>query len=403
MLNGSNLQHLLSSITEEQVGYFSAGIYPKPALCQKIQTTKDLRKQLQLINQHIRSLVTYPYEGQVYVEHNINRKDLIFCVCKKCKKDFTPKQHNIFLEERIKELHRIQKQIDKLSSYTKKLDYLFQLKPFSLKRFQIKLYDNIEAEKEGLKPALSIDLYPKTLKERQQAAHLIKDYLIEANTKNDLKLLDYKERYPITLLSALQEELQQRLEKCGAKSKQLLQQEINLIQENLKYPSKQYTKDRNYTTLYNNISYTYNYIADGFSIDYKHIDLDVNTITKAIKAEQAFAYTQHLQSLLEKEEKNIESISANKQFTLARQVLVFHYIFEYCKVGNVDQSKKAEFIHFITGKNKKNIYDLVRSPLATKTKEFRKEDLQFIRTYFEDLKMEGIIRLINNELDKMGE
>ncbi len=193
------------------------------------------------------------------------------------------------------------------------------------------------------------------------------------------------------------------MEKCGAKSKQLLQQEINLIQENLKYPSKQYTKDRNYTTLYNNISYMYNYIADGFSIDYKHIDLDVNTITKAIKAEQAFAYTQHLQSLLEKEEKNIESISANKQFTLARQVLVFHYIFEYCKVDNVDQSKKAEFIHFITGKNKKNIYDLVRSPLATKIKEFRKEDLQFIRTYFEDLKMEGIIRLINNELDKMGE
>jgi hypothetical protein len=90
----------------------------------------------------------------------------------------------------------------------------------------------------------------------------------------------------------------------------------------------------------------------------------------------------------------------NPEFTTARQVLAMHYLFEYCQVRGVDQSKKAEFIEFLTGKNYKNIYDTVRNPLATKTGNFKKGDLQYIRTFFENLGLSEIVKAIGNELDK---
>jgi len=89
-----------------------------------------------------------------------------------------------------------------------------------------------------------------------------------------------------------------------------------------------------------------------------------------------------------------------KEFTTARQVLAMHYLFEYCQVRNIDQSNKARFIEFLTGKNYKNIYDAVCNPLARKNKDFRKSDLQYIRTYFENLGLFEIVKAIGNELDK---
>jgi hypothetical protein len=86
--------------------------------------------------------------------------------------------------------------------------------------------------------------------------------------------------------------------------------------------------------------------------------------------------------------------------TTAQQVLMMHYIFEYCQVKNIDQTHKANFIEFFTGKNEKNIYDAVRSPLATKKGDFRKRDLQAIRPYFENIGLFEIVKMINNELNK---
>jgi len=90
----------------------------------------------------------------------------------------------------------------------------------------------------------------------------------------------------------------------------------------------------------------------------------------------------------------------NPEFTVARQVLAMHYLFECCQIKNIDNSKKAKFIEFLTGKNNKNIYDAIRSPLKTKEGNFRKEDLQYIRPYFENLGLSAIVKMINNELDK---
>lgn len=90
----------------------------------------------------------------------------------------------------------------------------------------------------------------------------------------------------------------------------------------------------------------------------------------------------------------------NPDFTTARQVLALHYLLEYRQVKGIDQTHKARFIEFLTGKNYKNIYDLVRSPLATKQGKFRRADLQFVRTYFENLGLTEIVKMINNQLEK---
>lgn len=95
-----------------------------------------------------------------------------------------------------------------------------------------------------------------------------------------------------------------------------------------------------------------------------------------------------------------ENNPPNLDFTTARQVLAVHYLLEYCQVRGVDQTHKARFIEFLTNKSSKNIYDLVLNPLATKRKNFRREDLQFIRPYFENLGLTEIVKMINNQLDK---
>lgn len=89
MASISSLQHLLSLNRQEQIGYFKARTYSKPALIKKIKQTKNLRSSLGLINQHIRSLATYPYEGNIHIERSLDHKELIFCICKKCKEKFT--------------------------------------------------------------------------------------------------------------------------------------------------------------------------------------------------------------------------------------------------------------------------------------------------------------------------
>lgn len=83
-----------------------------------------------------------------------------------------------------------------------------------------------------------------------------------------------------------------------------------------------------------------------------------------------------------------------------QQVLAMHYLFEYLQVRNVDQTQKARFIAFLTGKNTKNIYDAIRNPLSTRNQEFRKRDLQAIRPLFEGLGLTEIVKMINNELEK---
>lgn len=88
----------------------------------------------------------------------------------------------------------------------------------------------------------------------------------------------------------------------------------------------------------------------------------------------------------------------NKEFTTTRQVLAIHYLLKYCQVKNVDNTEKARFIQFLTGKSYDNIYKKVQSPLNGSDKHIA-EDLKYIRTYFERLGLKEIVKMVSNEID----
>jgi hypothetical protein len=97
-----------------------------------------------------------------------------------------------------------------------------------------------------------------------------------------------------------------------------------------------------------------------------------------------------------------EQPTNTREFTTARQVLALNFIFEQLQIrsNEIDRSAKAEFAQFLTGKSYKNIYDNFQNPYITKHKNFRFEDLQFIRVYFEKLGLSEIVKAINSQLDK---
>ena len=113
--------------------------------------------------------------------------------------------------------------------------------------------------------------------------------------------------------------------------------------------------------------------------------------------------------LLDKEkeqEKSQSGVSENeaeysgnlKEFTTARQVLALHYLLKYLKVVNVDRTEVARFIYFLTSKSYTNIYKHLQNPLKLSDKHM-KEDLKFIRKYFESLQIHEIVKMINDELN----
>lgn len=95
-----------------------------------------------------------------------------------------------------------------------------------------------------------------------------------------------------------------------------------------------------------------------------------------------------------------KEVQKQEEFTTSQQVLAVHFLLVYCKAPIVDLTHKARFIQALTGRNYKNIYDAVRSPLSTKIGNLRRKDLQVVRTFFENLGLLEIVKLINNELDK---
>jgi hypothetical protein len=86
-----------------------------------------------------------------------------------------------------------------------------------------------------------------------------------------------------------------------------------------------------------------------------------------------------------------------KAFSTRRQVLAIHYLMKYCQVKDVDQKVISRFIEFLTSKNESNIYDWLRNPLDGSPQKV-KEDLTYVRKYFEELGMEEIVKMINNEI-----
>ncbi len=92
-----------------------------------------------------------------------------------------------------------------------------------------------------------------------------------------------------------------------------------------------------------------------------------------------------------------ETEEKNTDFTTARQVLAVHYLFKFMQVKNVDKTEIARFIQFLTGKNFDNIYKKLQNPLKINDKS-AKEDLRFVREYYERLGITEVVKMINNEI-----
>jgi hypothetical protein len=114
--------------------------------------------------------------------------------------------------------------------------------------------------------------------------------------------------------------------------------------------------------------------------------------------EQAQPYLHHITST-ELTNFPAEAPEKNKEFTTSRQVLAVHYLLKYCQVKNIDNTEKARFIQFLTGKNYDNIYKRVQSPLNGNDR-YINEDLKYVRGYFDRLGMKEIVKMISNELDQ---
>ncbi|MFN8713016.1 MAG: hypothetical protein ACK5Z2_09215 [Bacteroidota bacterium] len=91
--------------------------------------------------------------------------------------------------------------------------------------------------------------------------------------------------------------------------------------------------------------------------------------------------------------------SANKDFTLRRQILALYYLDKVYGISN--QSDRTHFAHLaelLTGKNYKNIYDYIRNPFPEKTSSRLADDLRYIREYFVKLNSVQIITLIDKDI-----
>lgn len=125
---------------------------------------------------------------------------------------------------------------------------------------------------------------------------------------------------------------------------------------------------------------------------------DVVRIFAKYKAYQRFSEFLSSQKLTENAKIEMPEFSEkSKDFTTARQVLAVHYLLKYAQVKNVDKTEIARFIQFLTGKNYDNIYKKLQNPFKINDK-YLKEDLRFIRDYFERLDMSEVVKMINGEM-----
>jgi hypothetical protein len=101
-----------------------------------------------------------------------------------------------------------------------------------------------------------------------------------------------------------------------------------------------------------------------------------------------------------------ENNTANNEFTTARQVLAIFFLLKEQHIWqNSDKTEVARFIQFLTGKETKtdkikntNIYKYTRDPIKLTEKEV-KNDLLFIRKYFQGMGFSSIVSAIDKEIE----
>ena len=89
----------------------------------------------------------------------------------------------------------------------------------------------------------------------------------------------------------------------------------------------------------------------------------------------------------------IEDMPTNSTITKRQAVLLFDYIFNELKAEQ-NATKRSELISFVTGLNAEKL----RQAHSKKGSDNYNQDLQTIRTFFENLKLDSIVQKINKEI-----
>jgi len=113
--------------------------------------------------------------------------------------------------------------------------------------------------------------------------------------------------------------------------------------------------------------------------------------------------------IVAEEEENAaeDNSTTNPEHTARRQTLAIYYLNMNFAINKSSEKALAHFIHFLTGKNEDNIYKVLRNPL--KISDIKKKraddelvkDLEFIKTYFDNLGSTAIIKAIERDIQEV--
>lgn len=92
----------------------------------------------------------------------------------------------------------------------------------------------------------------------------------------------------------------------------------------------------------------------------------------------------------------------NPEFTTNRQVIALGFMLKRLGVKNIDKTVQAAFIEFLTGKNKKEIYDRVRELNLTIFTN-KSADGRYVQDWFEKLGLEDMAKQLEMLLDSESE
>ena len=131
---------------------------------------------------------------------------------------------------------------------------------------------------------------------------------------------------------------------------------------------------------------------------------DVQSIQEACRIVEAKA-KQELEIINEQSEN--QSLASDetdepknrKNFTTARQVQALVYLLDYLKAKDKKEHARKKFLHFLLVKDRGDVYKKFddRRLLASRPKQ-GKEDLEYIRGYFDEMELTEIVKMIDNDL-----
>ena len=391
-------------------------------IIEALEMETDFSKKLVYYNAHVCSLalepswatLSYPSSGHlnaVEIYHDCNN---INGVCSRC---CTPEQREIYLQHRATEVERVVRELNSRVTYEARLRYFSQIigshpengltgiwanwpgvTDFTERHKRLSVFDSVDE-------LPLIDLAPNTPQEIEVFNRFIETlFAAKYKTAEGIftkywKGFDFekaKQKLDTTIAKALDpqiivEKLREHIETHFGYLRPHNEVEVDVWREKIRIAPNE-RGETHFLSMVNGLDNGLNLSAKRLMIydfeSYEH-------------AQQSYFFYVYLRKIQDGtlEVKEPEIVKNNLTGTTAQQVLAIYYLLQAANMPAGDKSNVARFTEFLTGKNYKNIYDAVRSPIATKAKgELRMKDLQFVRTHFENLGLTEIVQMINNEL-----